>query len=370
MSEPGTSQDLTPVEGDEEISMNTFKVWCCNQELKPATIAALVDNGFDSVRAISVLQGEDLADMNIPNKAQVRLLQAAVNTAKSQVRGGTGTTTTPPTAPPSAPEPAVITTQQNNPGPSNTGLTIDNLLSNLASADNQARPGTTVPFRPELDPTFHLMAEKSSGNSKPLEIIDFVGLSVKFEHNDEQIISELNDNNSIILKTNSKKPKYENLTVWQWALGAIRIQDELVRLGKLCSDIEKRQYWGYTCKVLELNTRFEWQSVLEYDKEYRKNQARFDFPWGTEIPHLTSVQLKDKRNNFQNNFKKNKQGSQPTNSSSGFNNKKGGSGQQLTCRDFNRDKCTRVSCKYQHTCSVSDCGKNHPASQHDSNSKN
>ena len=243
-AQPGTSQDLTPVEGDEEISMNSFKVWCSDQELKAATIASLIDQGFDSIKAVSVLQEEDLGDINIPNKAQVRLLQAAVNTAKSQVRGGTGLTTTPPVEPPSAPEPAVTPAQPSNPGPANVGLTIDNLLSNLATAESQPRPCTGAQFRPELDPTFHLMAEKSSGNSKPLEIIDFVGLSVKFEHDDEQIISELNDNNSIILKTNTKKPKYENLTIWQWALGAIRIQDELIRLGKLGSDIEKRQYWG------------------------------------------------------------------------------------------------------------------------------
>ena len=103
------------------------------------------------------------------------------------------------------------------------------------------------------------------------------------------------ENNSIVLKTNRKEPKYENLTVWQWALGAIRIQDELCRLGKLPSENDKRRYWGYTCKILEYNARFEWQSVLEFDHEYRKNQARFNFPWGTEIPHLSSVQLKDKR---------------------------------------------------------------------------
>ena len=86
-AQPGTSQDLTPVEGDEEISMNSFKVWCSDQELKAATIASLIDQGFDSIKAVSVLQEEDLGDINIPNKAQVRLLQAAVSTAKSQDRG-------------------------------------------------------------------------------------------------------------------------------------------------------------------------------------------------------------------------------------------------------------------------------------------
>ena len=124
-----------------------------------------------------------------------------------------------------------------------------------------------------------------------------------------------------------------------------------------------RCYWGYICKILELNSRFEWQSVLEFDCEYRKNQARFDFQWGTEIPHLSSVQLRDKRANSQNfSSKKGRQFSQPN--SNGNSNKKGANN-NYTCRDFNRDKCTRAQCKYLHACSVTDCGKSHPASKHD-----
>ena len=88
MAKSGSS-GLTPVSGDEEISMDTFKLWCSEQGLKPATIASLVDQDFDSIRAVSVLQEEDLGDFEIPSKAQVRLLLAAVDTAKSRVRGGT-----------------------------------------------------------------------------------------------------------------------------------------------------------------------------------------------------------------------------------------------------------------------------------------
>ena len=359
---PGPSSAPAPVSGDEEIEMDAFKVWCASQGLKQETIAALYDQGFDSARALSLLTEEDITDLNLPQKAQTRLLQAAVTTAKAQSQGAPGEPGSCPApaslTPPIPKDNVVSTSAQPNP----LGMTIDALLNQLPAEPNRPQ----AQFRPELDPTFHLYAGKSgTNNCKPLEVVDFVGMSLKFDQFDEHVISEIGENNGLVLKSSTKKPKYDSLTVWQWCLGAIRIQDELVRVGKLQSEIDKRQYWGYVCKVLELNSRFEWHSVLEYDKEYRSNQARFQFPWGTEIPHLSSVQLKDKKQNFQNNFtKKGKQFTNPT------NGKKQGAS-QLTCRDFNRGKCVHTPCIYQHSCSVQGCGKNHLACKHDSiDSKN
>ena len=361
MSEQGPSTSRAPQPGEEENEISfvdNFKPWCANHGLKEETIAAIYDHGFDSLRALALMLDEDIPPLNLQNKGQIRLLQAAIAKAKNSsaqgtcdkdlpnpVASGTATPANTPARPARQPD---------------LGITLDSILNQLPHDNNRPQPAAS--FRPEFDPTFHLMAGKlPTGICKALDILDFVGMSVKFDLGDEQVISEVGDNNSLILKTNCKKPKYESLTVWQWALGAVRIQDELVRTGKLNSEIDKRQYWGYTCKILELNSRFEWQSILEYDREYRKNQARFNFAWGTEIPHLSSVQLKDKKANFQpaNSNKKSKQFSQSTNSSQGKKTP------QYICRDFNRDKCARTSCKYQHICSVNNCYKDHPAFKHD-----
>ena len=79
------------------------------------------------------------------------------------------------------------------------------------------------------------------------------------------------------------------------------------------------------------------------------HQARFNFAWGTEIPHLSSVQLRDKKLSFQNNANKNKKSTQSGNGA----NKKGSQ--------------PRI---YKHICSVDGCGKNHPAFKHDAEPKN
>ena len=341
--------------------MSAFKMWCADHSLKDETVAVLLEQGFDSVKTLTVIENQDVLDLNIPHKAQLRLLQAAIKEAKNfgQVEQPPQTVTAQTVTNPPASAPLAM-------GGTGLGLTIDSLLGQLPQNSNSTEQSGGQ-FRPEYDPTFHLIAGKSSGNTKALEVLDFVGLSVKCDLEEEQVVSEIGENNSLILKTSQKKPKYENLTIWQWSLGAIRIQDELVRIGKLTTETHKRQYWGYMCKILELNTRFEWQSILEYDREYRRNQARFNFPWGTEIPHLSSVQLKDKKLGNFNGPKKTKF-AYSNNQSNGNNAKK--QTQPYSCRDFNRDKCSRASCKFKHVCSVQDCGKPHPAFKHESDSLN
>ena len=347
MPERNENEEVAP-SADEEVTMDPFKVWCSQQGIKDELVATLYDEGFDKLNTLALMQEEDVAALNIPQKGQLRLLQAAIAKAKSQQN---------PT------EQSLLVGRADNqtllpPRPVNnlpTGLSIDALFNQLpVTANEQLNSDSNTFTRPEFDPSYHLIAGKATtGNDKALEIVDFVGLSAKVDFESEEIVSEIGEGSKLVLKTGGKKLKFDAISVWQWALGAIRIEDELVRVGKLPSKESKRQYLGYCCKILELNSRYEWVSILHYDKEYRGQQARFNFPWGTEVPHLSSVQLKDKKLNFSN-FSNSKKGRQNTQSQQ----------KNLICRDFNRDKCTYVSCKFAHKCSVEGCDQKHPASKH------
>ena len=328
---------------DMEIAMDPFKLWCSKQGLKDTVVAALIDEGFDQIRTVALMQEEDISALNIPQKGQIRLLQAAVKKAADRDN-------VPDTLPA---QQTLLPPRRQTTLP--TGMSIDALFNQLPeTVHEQLTPARETTFsKPEFDPAYHLVAGKTSaGSGKPLEIVDFIGLSAKIDYDSEQVVSEIGEGSSLILKTGGKRPKFDSITIWQWALGAIRIQDELVRLGKLPTEESKRHYLGYCCKILEFNSRFEWSSILHFDREYRGQQARFNFPWGTEVPHLSSVQLRDKKQTFTNTNKKGKQFPQSRN------------GKQNICRDYNRDKCTFANCKYLHQCSVDGCEAKHPAVKH------
>ena len=354
MSREAENPGLAADSEDGEILMDAFKLWCHNHGLKDELVANLIDDGFEDVQTLGLMTEEDISDMNIAQKGQLRLLQRAVKLAAQPVQS-----TEAEPLPRKENSSSENGTQQPSLLPN--GLSIDSLFNQLpATAYEQTVQKEPTFTRPEFDPAYHLVAGKSStGNTKALEIVDFIGMSGKIDSEVEQIVSEIGEGNSLVLKTGGRKLKYEAITIWQWALGAIRIQDELVRLGKLPTEENKRQYLGYCCKLLELNSRFEWSSILLYDKEYRSQQARFNFPWGTEVTHLSSVQLRDKKPVFQNKKFGGKSSNQSQSSS--YNNKKSD-----ICRDFNKEKCTHNPCMYLHQCSVDGCNKKHPATKHES----
>ncbi len=50
-------------------------------------------------------------------------------------------------------------------------------------------------------------------------------------------------------------------------------------------------YIGYITKIATLAQSFGWESVLRYDYEYRKAQARLRFPWGADSAYLMQLHL-------------------------------------------------------------------------------
>ena len=86
------------------------------------------------------------------------------------------------------------------------------------------------------------------------------------------------------------KPKIETITLSQWSIANLVILYKLLGEGKLL-DQGVIDYLSYTTKVYQLTQRYENVSVYLYDREYRKMQAAHNFRWGTDIPHLHTMQL-------------------------------------------------------------------------------
>ena len=110
-------------------------------------------------------------------------------------------------------------------------------------------------------------------------------------------------------------------------------------------------YLAYTAKVGDLANRYSWISVMLYDNEYRGLQAAYNFRWGSDIPHLTTVCLKERQPSPKQSVK-----SPP-------GNKPLSKGKEI-CRQFNRGSCSFGSkCIFSHVCFI--CKGQHPVGDHD-----
>jgi hypothetical protein len=352
MSEPqGDGVEIVTVSQEVAVSFPDFRRWLTTKGVSEGTADTLIDSGFSTKLALSVMFEEDLGDMGIAPKAQYRLVQAAVKSAKASIPRDDeeGEVPVPPTPRATSPvrQPAI-----------QGGALLDSLLRDLPLPATVEAPAPSLP-RGDLDPTIHLSAATLL-QGKALQITDFVNIAGSMESSVEHVVSDAGGG-SLILKSGPKKPKLENVSVWQWCLGAIRILDHLERSGKLPGE-ELRHYYAYCCKILEFNGRYDWQHILLYDRDYRVYQATYNFPWGTDISHLKLIYLREKSRAPSQSYNQNQRRS--TNTRQGTKAPSGPQSQDF-CRLHNNSSCSFNPCKFLHACSVPGCKQSHKAINHE-----
>jgi hypothetical protein len=281
------------------VPFQQFRTWLVEEGVTDPNIGSLIDSGFNSHKLLSLMITEDIEDLQVQPRAQYRLLTTLVAESKAERERGQAATIAPLPNPVPAPvvhEPVQQHAPTGAPVPGGGGALLDTLLRELPLPASILGPPTITngpAVRPDLDLTLHLSsASLQPGNA--LHIIDFVNIAGSCEVNVEHVLSDVGGGSSFLLNSGPKKLRLENLSCWQWSLGSRRIQDHLERTGKLLGDEARRQYSSYCCRVLEMNARFDWQSILLYDRDYRVYQAAYGFPWGTNISHLNMMFLREK----------------------------------------------------------------------------
>ena len=219
----------------------------------------------------------------------------------------------------------------------------------MAAAGGQSMPG------PWQDPQIHLLSAATGKSAcAHYDVVDFIGK----ETVEEEIVAGSHDGKHIVVKS-GVKPKIETITLSQWSIANLVILYKLLGEGKLL-DQGVIDYLSYTTKVYQLTQRYENVSVYLYDREYRKMQAAHNFRWGTDIPHLHTMQLTPRapRNNTR----------VPPGNKSAHRVAPAGpvaaDGRPI-CKMFNTHRgCGYTDCKFVHACSHKGCSQNHPAISH------
>lgn len=289
--------------------------------LKPTSIQTLKDQGFTQVEDVLLLTHKDLERLSLPMRDEIKL-RTAIAAAKP-------------------------THEQFVPCPvDKEPKDLHNLLNNLIG--KQTLP---TPSRPVDDPLVYL-TQPSGEKVTYYDIVDFVPGVV----NVKERFTLPGADGRVIFESGPKRPKLEAVSPCQWGAANARIMHKLMLDGILNGD-GVQKYLAYTVKICQLGERFMWETVLQYDRQYRELQATLKFEWGVDCPHLHQVALREKPVSKFTPDSIKKSRSNPRQKIVDRN-----SGKEV-CIQYNTHNCPRgESCQYAHLCTI--CFKNHPKRNH------
>ena len=313
--------------GQENEFADDMRGWAAHHKISGKTVDLLIKEGFDSMEALILIDSDDLAQTKIQRGQQKLLLKALLSltssgeeTGSASATGGIdtaatadvdiagigthadGTQGTHTDGSPQQPRDDIYTrlmaehmrAMQSGPTTSENAF-IDGqretALNSSQAAMRRDDLGDTVGRFGTMpgswqDPQIHLRSSASGRSAHAYhDIVGFVGKDTM----EETVMAGMHEGGQDIIKS-GVKPKLESLTLSQWSIANLTILYTLVGEGKLeCNSI--LDYLSYTTKIYQLTQRYENVWVYFYDREYRKLQACHEFRWGTDIPHLHTMQL-------------------------------------------------------------------------------
>ena len=112
---------------------------------------------------------------------------------------------------------------------------------------------------------------------------------MSYECVDEEVVTA-KDGVEMVLRTagRSTKTPLSKVSVASWNLANYNIMYKLLQDGALGYE-QIPDYLGYSVKIIDYLNLFDWQSILAYDREYRKKQATFHFRWGYRTATLKQI---------------------------------------------------------------------------------
>jgi hypothetical protein len=255
--------------------------WAQKWQLSAATLEALSSEGFESPLAIQQLTpaliDEQFKGISL---AQRLLLKTAANDLKQPTGDG-------PMCQSVAPE--------DDPGQL-TRLLQQAALSSTAAPDQRQAPQPGAAATPTATLCDLLRASSAAhaplaapgmSHTKLREVRDYVTLAPEkpqtFSVGDMHVQFRLKDS----------RISHDKLSVAQYFEGAIKIAIEMIEKD-YASVSEIQQYLGFVSKIATFTQVFDWVSVLNYDKEARREQHEQNKGWNHDNSFLMQALLRQK----------------------------------------------------------------------------
>lgn len=100
--------------------------------------------------------------------------------------------------------------------------------------------------------------------------------------------------NRLMLQADESHP-YGGILISEWASANCRVLNHLLSTGDLHRD-HMEYYLAYTATIMDFASVYEWRNVLDFDFQYREQQAEHNFCWGYINPLLKMQVLSQPRN--------------------------------------------------------------------------
>ncbi len=325
--------------------------WAQDNKISADVVKVLTKEGWTSMEALELLEAEDLAASKIPRGQQKLLLKAVQvlqpktlpEQATEAAAGGTGAATGAANGDQPDPYVAAAATwlqQQQQQG-----------QRQQVAPPEQQQPATAANPVSWQDPQIHLRNAGRSAEVKYLDITEFIMDSGAAE----RVLSE-SDGTQVIVRSGPSKPKLETVTKDQWSLANLAILNRLVSDGQLDKQ-GMLDYLSHSALMYKYFVRFDKDSVLSYDREYRRDQAKYQYRWGTHASHLERVHLTPRADTLRQRGPASGSGDR----GQGPRTKSG----DTICKRFNAAQgCSLAQCKFKHVCSSHGCEARHPLHLH------
>ena len=280
------------------MATTSFEQWCKDNEIKDTTVELLKKAEFDSIKALSLLETDTIEDgktLKGISKGQSLLLNSACTELRNSNRQE-----------PPIQKDTKMEEIQAKPGTEtdqaealkNMGLSYANIadiikstMLNTPHTEAAATMSDTPQTAPLTDGKVFNFDPFDIDKSEPANFYDIRDyVSAKPE---EKMLSKDRQSfevGDIKISLPDSKIKLDAIGPLQYMEASLRI----LRAMALKDDLSRPdmlRYVAYLIKIANFGQKFQWKSVLNYDREYRKSQAEMGFPWGADNSYMMQQHL-------------------------------------------------------------------------------
>lgn len=302
-----------------EISQWNFDDWATEAGLNRKTAGALRKEDLAQKKSLCLLREEDIFRLKDVSIGQGRLLQEAVRSLSIINQCARAITPTPdqgPTCtervahvPPAGPvtgvdqapkevgEITIKDLRQQAATLGDAGKELDNWLNDNSVQSVEKCSSSNVVNSSCAHAHHHMSINDprailtvKATCKKALHITQFLGENAKHKQKirRKDVILSTADDDRLVLRADESHP-YSGITLHEWGAANMRLLNRLLASGELPRD-HIEYYLAYTATINDFYAKFEWNSILDFDFQYREQQAQHGFPWG-QINPMMELQL-------------------------------------------------------------------------------